>query len=698
MAREYSNRAARGACYHRRAFRPSKDAPLHAATVFLSAFLLFLVQPVLAKQILPWFGGAAIVWTLCMVFFQLVLLMGYAYAHALTSRVPASKQAWIHLALLAASLAFLPLAPDPSWKPQGGANPVAGILGLLFVTVGLPYFLLSSTSPLVQAWFARADPGSSPYRLFALSNLASMLALLGYPFLLEPWFTNHQQSIGWSAGYALFVVVCGGLARASRTLPPISEESGHAAATALEPAPRAAAIALWITLSAMGAVMLLAVSNHLTQNIPSIPLLWVVPLAIYLLTFILCFEGRDWYRPDLYLASLAWATCVMVWFLVDKSLEFELLWQVAVFGAGLFIACMFCHGELARRRPGPRHLTLFYVVVSLGGVIGGALVGIVAPVTLPGYLELDIAIAVIALLAAGVNIRRPWPVAALLVAIAGIACAGLVWRIRNFTEDTVYIERNYYGVLRVKETQDRPNDPDSRRRTLVHGAILHGEQWLSEKYRRSATTYYKTTSGIGRTLLAFEGKPIRVGMIGLGAGSIAVYADADDVYRFYDINPAVVRIAKAWFTYLADSSGRMEIALGDARLSLEREAPQGFDVLAVDAFSGDSIPVHLITDEAVGEYLRHIKPEGVIAFHVSNRFLDLKPVLLAIAEKRGLEYAYLHEQTEDGGTTSDWVLLTRNRRFILQPTIVDITQPVLPRPDWRLWTDDFNNLWQVLRR
>jgi SAM-dependent methyltransferase len=464
------------------------------------------------------------------------------------------------------------------------------------------------------------------------------------------------------------------------------------------PRPGAGAIAHWLALSATGVVMLLAVTNHLTQNIPSIPLLWVMPLAIYLLSFILCFEGREWYRPDLYLVSIAWATCVMVWFLVDKSLEFELFWQAAVFGAGLFIACMFCHGELARRRPGPRHLTLFYLMVSLGGVVGGALVGIVAPVTLPAYLELEVGIAAIALMALGLNIQRPWPVAALLVVVAGVACSALVWRIRTFTEDTVYIERNYYGVLRVKELQTRADDPDTRYRSLVHGAILHGEQWLSEKYRRSATSYYKVSSGIGRTLLAFEGKPIRVGVIGLGAGSISVYADGDDTYRFYDINPAVVRIAKTWFTYLADSPGRMEIALGDARLSLEREPPQGFDVIAVDAFSGDSIPVHLITDEAVGEYLRHLKPDGVIAFHVSNRFLDLKPVLLAIAEKRGLEYAFLHEEEKSGTTTSDWVLLTHNRAFVLQPSIVEITEPVLPRPDWRLWTDDFNNLWQVLRK
>ncbi|HET7729297.1 MAG TPA: fused MFS/spermidine synthase [Usitatibacter sp.] len=671
--------------------------PLHAATIFVSAFLLFLVQPLLAKQILPWFGGTAIVWTVCMVFFQLVLLLGYAYAHWLTGHAKPGRQAWIHIALLLASLAFLPITPDAGWKPAGDENPVFRILALLFATIGLPYFLLSSTSPLVQAWFARAFPGSSPYRLFALSNFASMLALLGYPFLFEPWFETSRQSLWWSVGYGLFVATCAALAWASRDLPALDVAGGQVAATANEPRPAARAIALWLALSVMGSVALLAVSNHLTQNISSIPLLWVIPLAVYLLTFILCFEGSRWYRRDAYLGSLVWVLCVMAWFLADKSLQFELLWQIVVFTGGLYFVCMFCHGELAMRRPGARHLTLFYLVVSLGGVIGGVLVGIVAPVVLPAYFELEIALVVVAALAFITNRERPLPILAMIVGVVAFTFAALAYRVHSFTEDTVHVHRNYYGVLRVKENTSTVADVETRYRSLVHGAILHGEQWLSEKYRRSATTYYKTTSGIGRALLAFEGRPTKVGVIGLGAGSLAVYADADDTYRFYDINPEVIRVANTWFTYLKDSPGKMETVLGDARLSLEREPPQMFDVLAVDAFSGDSIPVHLITVEAFDEYLRHMKPEGVIAFHVSNRFLDLKPVLLAIAEKHKLEYAFIHETGESGGTTSDWVLMTRHKPFILRQDIVEATEPVAPRPDWRLWTDSYNNLFQVFR-
>ena len=631
-----------------------------------------------------------------MVFFQLVLLLGYAYAHALAGR-PRRTQALLHGALLVVSLAFLPLAPDPSWKLHGGDSPVLGVLGLLFATVGLPYFLLSSTSPLAQSWHAREFPGGTPYRLFALSNFASMLALLGYPFLLEPWLSNRAQSLAWSGGYVLFVAACAWLAWRSRTLPDLSALTEHVPAAPAEAPPSARAIALWLALAAAASALLLAVTNHLTQNIPSIPLLWVVPLAIYLVTFILCFEGRRWYRRDAFQAALVVALGAMCWLLIDRDQQFRLLLHVAVFTAGLFIACMFCHGELARRRPGPRHLTLFYLVVAAGGVVGGVLVGIVAPVTLPAYLELGIALCVIAALAIFTNLGRPRWIVAFAALVSGGVLAAVAWQFRSFAEDTVYIVRDYYGVLRVKELQTDPADPETRYRSLVHGAILHGEQWLSPKYRRSATTYYKVSSGIGRTLIAMQGQPRRVAVIGLGAGSLAVYAQAGDVYRFYDINPDVERVARTWFSYLADAPGHIDVVLGDARLSMEAEAPQRYDVIAVDAFTGDSIPVHLITYEAVGEYLRHLAPGGVLAFHVSNRYLDLKPVLLAIAEKRGLEYAYLHEPDEDGGTTSDWVLLAREKPFLLKPTLVEITEPVLPHPEWRLWTDDYNNLVQVFR-
>jgi len=670
---------------------------MYAATILLSAFLLFLVQPILAKQILPWFGGAASVWTLCMVFFQLVLLLGYAYAHWLAGKMRGARQAWIHIGLLAASLAFLPMAPGAGWKPQGDDNPMVRILLLLFATVGLPYFLLSSTSPLVQSWFARARPGASPYRLFALSNLASMMALLGYPFVVEPWLTNRQQSLAWSAGFALFVVLCAALAWSSRRLPPLAAQAGASEPIAQEPAPPRADAALWLALAATASAMLFGVTNHLSHNVSSVPLLWVVPLAIYLLTFILSFESDRWYRRGPYLAGLVCMVALMAWFLADRGLQYKLLWQIAIFAIGLFVVCMFCHGELAARRPGARHLTFFYLVVSLGGVVGGVLVGIVAPVALPGYLEVEIALVIVVVLTAVTNRASPqWIQASLVLLLGGVMCS-LGWRVHLLTKDMIRIERNYYGVLRVTQTPVRVEGEVMNYRVLEHGIVIHGSQLMSPSQRRTPTTYYRPTSGIGRTLLTLRGRPLKVGVIGLGTGTIAAYSNAEDTYAFYEINPAVARIATQLFTFVPDAPAHKVIELGDARLTLEREPPQQFDVLAVDAFSGDSIPMHLITVEAVAEYLRHVKPDGIVAYHVSNVFLDLKPVLLAIAQRHQLEYAYLHEKDAKGETVSDWVLLTRNKPFLSQPRIAEVTEPVTPRPDWRVWTDDYNNLVQVFR-
>jgi hypothetical protein len=671
---------------------------MYAATIFVSAFLLFLVQPLLAKQILPWFGGAAIVWTLCMVFFQLVLLLGYTYAHWLAKMAHGARQASIHIALIMVSLAFLPMAPDAGWKPHGDENPMVRILLLLFATVGLPYLLLSSTSPLVQSWFARTRPGASPYRLFALSNLASMTALLGYPFMVEPWLTNRQQSLAWSAGYALFALLCAGLAWASRRLPPQATQAGISAAVDPEPSPQPRIAALWFTLAATASALLLGVTNHLSHNISSVPLLWVVPLATYLLTFILTFESARWYRPRAYLGAVVCMVATMAWFLADRNLQNKLPWHIAVFTAGLFVVCMFCHGELAARRPGARHLTLFYLVVSLGGVAGGALVGIVAPVVLPAYLEVEIALVIVVVLAAVTNPYGPrWVHACLVVLLAGTIGA-LGWRVHALRHDLVRIERNYYGVLRVSQERVHVGADEVWYRTLEHGNVAHGSQLLSEKYRRTPTRYFTQSSGIGRTLLTLRGRPLSVGIIGLGVGTIAAYADAHDTYIFYEIDPAVVGIAARYFTFVPDALGSRGVVLGDARLSLERDPAQRFDVLAVDAFSGDSIPTHLITVEAVSEYLRHLNPDGVIAFHVTNGYLDLKPVLLAIAQRHHLEYAYIHDKDASGATLSDWILLTRNKAFLLQPRIAEATEPVAPRPDWRIWTDDYNNLWQVFRR
>jgi SAM-dependent methyltransferase len=687
---------------------------LFALTIFSSAFLLFLVQPIIAKQILPWFGGSAAVWTTCLVFFQTALLAGYAYADAVARRLSQRRQAWLHAALLAASVASLPIVPAVAWKPAGGENPAAQILGLLVVTLGLPYFLLSTTSPLLQAWFARRFPGRDPYRLFALSNVASLVALLAYPFAIEPWIATRSQAYAWSAAYALFVVLCVATTWRNRDVVAVSTANdGHASEAfgladrdatsrsgvdARARAPTLARRLLWCGLAATGSVLLLATTNHITQNIAAVPLLWIVPLTLYLLTFILCFDNPRWYPREWLLPIVAAMLGVMAWCIADSRLTHELELQVAVFCAGLFVVCMFCHGELARLRPAVRHLTRFYLMVSLGGAIGAALVGIVAPLALPAHFELAVGLIAASVLLVWQVRLDPIVFGALgtMASVTAIACT--VWSIVEFYDTTIVTARNFYGVLRVQQTGE---SEASRHRSLVHGTIMHGVQYLAPQFRRLPTSYYTPSSGIGRLLdtLHPRSEPLRVGVIGLGTGTLAAYGTPGDLYRFYDINPAVVQIAKRDFSYLADSEARIETPLGDARLTLEREPAADLDLLAIDAFSSDAIPVHLITAEALALYVRHVKPDGVIAFHVTNRFLDLVPVVGALAESQGLEAVWIHDEGADTlGNRSDWVLVSRNRALLAKPRIADAATPIQLHPEWRLWTDDFNNLFQVFRR
>ncbi len=681
---------------------------LYAATIFLSAFLLFLVQPVMAKQILPWFGGSATVWTTCLVFFQSALLAGYAYADWTVRKLAPRRSVLLHVALLVASLLVLPIVPAEHWKPLGDENPSWLILGMLAVTIGLPYFLLSTTSPLVQSWFARRFPSASPYRLFALSNLASMLALVGYPFLLEPWAPTRAQALGWSAGYAAFTLLCaaaGWLALGRPAAGTVSERWQHAGAGLPPPvghpdsdqAPTAGRQLLWAALAATASILLLAVSNHITQNIASVPLLWIVPLALYLLTFILTFDGRGWYRRDIMLSMTAAALGVMAWTLADPSLTHELEIQVGVFCVGLFLACMFCHGELVEVKPSPRWLTRFYLMISAGGAVGAVLVGILAPLLLPAHFELPAGLALCALLLLW-QVRRDYPIYGVLglsALAATIGCA--IWGATEFYKDTILVSRNFYGVLRVQEIGAQEQ---TRRRSLIHGTILHGNQYLDPVLSRQSTTYYTETSGIGRLLdvLNPRREPLRVGVIGLGTGSLAAWGAKGDVFRFYEINPDVIAAAKAEFTYLKDSDATVETALGDARLVLEREASQHFDVLVIDAFSSDSIPVHLITAEALAIYRKHVKADGTIAFHVTNRFLNLIPVVEALAKAQGLTATHVADDGEGAlASRSDWVLVSANKELLAHPRLAAATVPIESRPDWRLWTDDFNNLVQVLK-
>jgi hypothetical protein len=658
------------------------------------------VQPVIAKQILPWFGGSAAVWTTCLVFFQFLLLFGYAYADWTTRRLRPRTQVRVHATLLAVSLVTLPIIPSVVWKPAGHEDPVTQILGLLAVTIGLPYFLLSTTGPLVQAWFARTFAAGTVYRLFALSNFASLLALIAYPPLIEPWIPTRAQSIAWSAGYVLFVILCAAAGFYSLRAAARSEHGLAATPAAEQPAlaPAARDYVLWLLLAAMGSYMLLAVTNHITQNVASVPFLWILPLVLYLLTFILAFEGRGWYQRRFFLGPLAVIVVAMAWGLHAGGEIMEVTDAVPIYCTGLFVCCMFYHGELANLKPAPRYLTRFYLMVSLGGALGGLLVGVVAPLVFVTYYEFGIGLVLTGLIAMYLLWPLPKWIPGLAAAVS-IACVYYVQLyVNDLTRGTSAMTRNFYGTLRIKDS-GAADDPNAVRR-LLHGVIMHGEQYQEPKLKRTPTSYYGPDSGIGVAIKHYESRPLRMGVVGLGTGTLAAWGKSGDWFRFYELDPQVLAVAQRDFTYLSDTPAKIETALGDARLNLEREPAQGFDILVIDAFSSDSIPVHLVTREALAVYLRHMHPDGIVAFHVTNRYLDLPPVVKQIAESLGLPSALITHDPDESDwrySRTDWMLVTRNRDFLASHAVRKAETPVSIPKRLSLWTDDFNNLLRILK-
>lgn len=916
-----------------------------AATIFVSAFLLFQVQPLIGRFILPWFGGGPSIWTSCMLFFQILLLGGYLYAHVISVKLKLRTQIITHLSLLAVSLVFLPIAPGDSWKPTADQSPLLQILLLLLVTVGGPYFMLSSTGPLMQKWFSITSPGKSPYRLYALSNIGSLLALLSYPFAFEPWLTLRQQVWSWSVVYAVYAVLaCWCAIRLWRShvgvIPSHLPESFPNTSFATV-APDDAGIArpgiglmlLWLGLAACGSAMLLATTNQLCIDVATVPFLWVLPLSLYLISFIICFDSPQWYDRKAF-GVLLIACCPVACWIVDEGADVNISKQIAIYSAILFACCMSCHGELVSCKPHPKYLTLFYVLTSAGGALGGVFVAIIAPYTFHGYWEYHISlIACCAVTLAAWCVQRVWQrrpsaeywicavaAASQLAAIVHFVCwpltdslsavnetisfgvcgliqllgmiavgafgrrrfavlgafaafsllqlgwlygfgawkfpavlkpemrtamvwigiaspivtTGLVllwgvfsqparrisvsfvilpvligvialpafvslcsflpssewilnhllqsvgwtkeqlkeyfgwtqeWRVVSFSFTTaaalmmewssrgfrgpeskslgfwfwvpsitlvlllanqlaetveadnkstqsvrtIHTSRNFYGVLRVKYESGDEEDFMPPKKSLTHGQIRHGFQFDDDYWKRQPTTYYGRKSGIGLAIAQSrqhakdtDQHALRVGVVGLGTGTIAAYGEKGEYFRFYDINPDVLRLSDDIFTYLKDSAATWDVEIGDARIVMERELAKGesqqFDVLAIDAFSSDAIPVHLLTSECGDIYKQQLRPGGILAIHISNRFLDLNPVSRGMAEHLGWQAIRIENASNNltGVFSSTWILLTSRTDLETDPAIEDYVDPWKDDEPILHWTDDYSGLWHVL--
>ncbi len=800
---------------------------IYALTIFVSAFLLFQVQPMIAKIILPWFGGGAAVWSACLMFFQMALLLGYLYSHATTKWLKPRQQAILHTVLLLAAVFLLPIMPGAQWKPADEKEPLLRILLLLAGTVGLPYLMLSTTGPLLQAWYTRASGGRIPYRLFALSNFGSFLALLSFPFLFEPMLTSNQQTNIWSVAFAVFAI-CATYAGWSmvRSMPAASAGTSVTQGAAQEePLTKISfgRLLLWIGLAACASIMLIAVSSHLTQNVAPMPFLWVLPLSIYLLTFILSFESDRVYARGTFLPLLVAALGVSAFLLTEDNRDG--FGPIYLWSAILFICCMVCHGELALQKPNPRQLTLFFLMVSIGGAVGGTFVAMIAPLGFKNYYELAVSLAMCGLLATGIlwketpetwrqsqgwatvgltviviselwfhshtypNDYPSYKLFALITGFSFIVAVGVTWLdfmkkpeagsswmvrlvwlalalanlarlaippqpadgLREYCMLTGFcglvglilcwkrgpegridemqmryaslvlalglavhlgyyqyhngagyrlLVRNFYGGLKVRdEAQD---EETTANRALVHGTINHGVQLLDPKRRREPTSYYGPHSGFGRAIKELQQSPsIRVGITGLGAGVTASFCRGGDYFRFYELNPMVLDLAKSQFTFLADCPGDKDVYLGDARLMLERQQSQQYDLLAMDAFSSDSVPVHLLTKEVFAQYERHLKPNGILAINVSNRYLNLVPVVTANGHSFGMTVALVEDDGEgaDFYSSTSWMLCTKNKAFFDAPTFAKDKGTSFPADNNKIrqWTDGYSNLFQIMK-
>ncbi|HLH03918.1 MAG TPA: fused MFS/spermidine synthase [Bryobacteraceae bacterium] len=592
----------------------------------------------------------------------------------------------MHIALLATSLLLLPIGPGFSRRLATNAHPALLIFELLAATIGLPFLTLSATSPLLQAWLAARD-GGQPYRLFAVSNFASLAALLAYPVLIEPLLGTEQQRVLWSFFYAAFAILCAATSWRSR----------HRGPEALKPVEAFPLRWQWFALPACGSMLLLSITNHIDENVAAVPLLWVLPLAVYLVSFVFTFGARRPFRPGLWLRLLAFALGVLAYAIYNINARLPLPFTLAIFLGGLFVCCIFCHGELNRLRPPASGLTVFYLLIAAGGAFGALLIGIVAPHLFTGIYELPVTLLLTSLLALALTwTSRLWTVRVLWLGVSVCLIAVLAANVQAYHEGALSLRRSFYGALRVVQT---PHAGPEQQRILYHGTIEHGAQFLLPPRRERPTTYYGPDSGAGILLRECLPNPKRVAIVGLGAGTLATYGQPGDAFYFYEINSQVADIAESLFFYLRESRAAIHIQIGDGRLLLERESSGPFDAIVLDAFSGDAIPVHLLTAEALAVYLHHLTPAGALAFHVSNDYLDLAPVVAQLAAHAGLSAVVVHNSSDpdEAILPADWVIVTRNPAILENASVRAHLKPIAPRPNARLWTDDYSGILSVFR-
>ncbi len=734
---------------------------LHTAAIVVSALLLFLVQPMFAKMALPLLGGSSQVWATCMVFFQTALLAGYAYAHWISTRLGYRRQLMVHGAIMLLPFLTLPIAIAPGIVPPVTAHPEIWLLGLLSASVGLPFFVVSTTGPLLQKWFSHSahKRAKDPYFLYAASNTGSMVGLLAYPLLVEPTLSLTDQSMYWMAGYVLLVLITGGAALSVGQ--PVADSSA-AKDQAEQNGVKSGALSWrrrlrWIALASVPSSLMLGLTTHLTTDIASVPLLWVIPLAIYLLTFILVFARRQWKGHRLMIRILPALALLLAMLLVTGTTKPPVL--IAIINiACFFVAAMVCHGELAADRPGVRHLTSFYMLMAVGGALGGVFNALLSPLIFNSIAEYPIAILLACALCPAREVLSKcirWqdfavaviPGAAVLtlslvvetmmratglgglafnnlrtimvIALPLIVCYMLMRRPFRYAlalggwylashmlyeqtrGDLLFAERSFYGVHRVND------QPEYQARVLRHGFTAHGMQKNDPRLHHIGTTYYHPSGPAGQVFSQFGTELDKVGIVGLGAGTMATFAEPGSDFTYYEIDPVVEAVAEDenLFTYLRDAralGADITNIIGDARLTLARESDGHLDLLIIDAFSSASIPVHLLTREALTLYFQKLKPDGLLLFHVSNKSLNVRRPLASLADDLGLSAMQQDNDIEsrqqgiEGKFASQWVVMSRDQARLERLPQGPARWRALEARGDAVWTDDFSNIIQLI--